>query len=283
VSVLLGTNAFPAPGEGGARQARALETWRALAGVRLANLQWPDEVFEVDGFATHPVLVHDSRTATGRAGPRKPLVNEMFGHLARIAEREGCAFFGFANGDIRWSQAAVDLAAERGLEAAAFSRMEIDPRTGADLKMVIPGIDAFVLSVDWWRRHHRRFRGYVGGEPVWDNVYTAIVLRNARSVLVNREPLIRHERHPAGDWSKSPFARYIAYLAGLDRLDFNRWALYHYHLLELRRRGSDSEVEDRLQGEIFRAPDSIAGRLRQVARGVKARVTYRLQRGGGGA
>jgi len=45
--VLLGVNAFPATGDGGRRQAEALATWRALDGVRLANLGWPGDVFEV--------------------------------------------------------------------------------------------------------------------------------------------------------------------------------------------------------------------------------------------
>ena len=283
MTLLLGVNAFPAPGEGGARQARALESWRALRGVRLANLQWPDEVFEVDGFATHPVLAHDSRTASGRPGPRKPLVSEMFGHLASIAQREGCTWFGFANGDIQWTQAAADFAAARSLEAAAFSRMDVDSQTGRDLEMVTAGIDAFVFSVEWWRRHHHRFRGYIGGEPVWDNVYAAIVLRYARSYLVNREPLIRHERHPAGDWGKSPFAPYVAHLAALDRLDFSRWAVYHYELLRMRERGIDPDAEDRLQHDVFHAPEPRSGRLLQSARAAKARAAYFFRRRGDGA
>jgi hypothetical protein len=274
VSVLLGVNAYPASGDAGARQARALESWRGLSGVRLANLQWPDEVFAVDGFATHPVLAADSRTASGRPGPRKPLVSEIFARLAEIAGREGCAWFGFANADIHWTQAAVDRVAERGLEAAAFSRMDVDPESGRELEMVTAGIDGFVLSVDWWWRHHRRFRGYVGGEPVWDNVYTAIVLRHARAELENRAPLLRHERHPAGDWRKSPFVRYVAYLAALDRLDFTRWAVYHYELLRMRERGIDPDAEDRLQREIFRRREPLSDRVLQTARALKARLAY---------
>jgi hypothetical protein len=270
-------NAFDARGDAGRRQAEALATWRALDGVRLANLQWPDDVFEVEGFATHPVLREDSRTASGRQGPRKPLVSEAFDRLAEIAAREGCRWFGYANSDIHWSPAAVARVVEGGLEAYAFSRMDFDAATGEGLEMVIAGIDAFVFSVDWWAANRRRFRAYIGGEPVWDNVYAAILLRHARSVLVNREPLIRHERHPAGDWRKSPFARYVAHLAALDRLDFSRWAVYHHRLLQLRERGAGAAEEDRLQDEVFRAPEPAGARLLQAARALKARVAYALR------
>lgn len=283
MSVLLGVNAFPAPGEAGARQARALESWRALTGVRLANLQWADAPFAVDGFATHPVLAGDSRTASGRPGPRKPLVSEAFARLAEIAAREGCAWFGYANGDIHWTQAAVDLAGARGLEAVAFSRMDVDPESGRELEMVSAGVDAFVLSVAWWRRHRHRFRPYIGGEPVWDNVYAALVLRHARAELVNREPLVRHARHPAGDWRASPFSRYVAYLAALDRLDFTRWAVYHHHLLRLRERGAGADEERRLQRAVFRRAEPLSGRLLQGARALRARAAYLARARGGGA
>ena len=276
-SLLLGVNAFDAPGDAGRRQAEALVTWRALDGVRLANLQWADDVFEVEGFATHAVLREDSRTASGRQGPRKPLVSEVFDRLAEIAAAEGCRWLGYANSDIHWSPGAVARVRGDELEAYAFSRMDFDPRTGADLEMVHAGIDAFVLSVEWWWRNRRRFRAYIGGEPVWDNVYAAIVLRHARSVLVNREPLLRHERHPAGDWRRSPYARYVACLAALDRLDFTRWAVYHHHLLQLRERGAGAAEEDRLRDEVFHAPDSVGARLLQAARALKARLAYAVR------
>jgi hypothetical protein len=277
MSLLLGVNAFDASGDAARRQAHALESWRALAGVRLANLQWPDDVVEVDGFETLPVLRADSRTVSGRAGRRLPVLNEAFDRLADAAEAAGHAWFGYANSDIHWSQAAVDRVTGGGPDAWAFSRMDVDPATGRDLEMVTAGIDGFVVSVAWWRANRRRFRGYIGGEPVWDNVYAAILLRHAGAVLVNREPLLRHERHPAGDWRRSPFARYIAYLAALDRLHFSRWAVYHHHLLLLRERGAAAEEEERLQREVFRGPEPLSGRLLQGARVLKAWLAYRAR------
>ncbi|HET7231337.1 MAG TPA: hypothetical protein VFJ16_15115, partial [Longimicrobium sp.] len=156
MSILLGVNAFPARGEGGRRQADALGAWRGLGGVALANLQWADDVYEVDGFETAPVLQADSRTATGISGRRLPLVSECFERLAAMAGERGLRWFGYANSDITLTQGAVDRVIADGREGYAFSRMDIDPETRADVSMVTEGIDVFVIGVEWWRRNARR-------------------------------------------------------------------------------------------------------------------------------
>ncbi|HEV7587909.1 MAG TPA: hypothetical protein VGO40_07230 [Longimicrobium sp.] len=270
MTVLLGVNAFPATGEGGRRQAEALATWPGLRGARPANLQWPDDVYEVDGFETLPVLRGDSRTVTGRAGRRLPVLNEAFDRLADAAAAGGHAWFGYANSDISLTQAAVDriLAAEGS--AVAFSRMDYDPATRRDLAMVTAGIDLVAVRVEWWRANRRRFRAYLGGETIWDNVYTAILLAHAGGVLLNREPLIRHERHAPGDWLKSPFAPYLNYLAALDRPYFTLWATYHQRLEEMRTRGATADEELRLQREVFGRRQSPLDRAVQAGRVLKA-------------
>jgi hypothetical protein len=231
-------------------------------------------VFEVEGFATHPVLGLDSRIVTGRKGPRKPVLSELFDHLAAIAEREGCRWFGYANSDIAFTPAAVDTVVSGGRDAYAFSRMDVHPKTGRNIEMVTAGIDAFVISASWWRTHRRRFRAYIGGEPVWDNVYASILLSHADAELLNREPLVRHERHPAGDWRGSPFADYLHYLASLDSLYFSRWAVYHHLLLALRGLRADKGAEMALQRDVFRRPPGPGDRLVQAARGLRARARW---------
>lgn len=278
MSILLGVNAFPATGDGARRQSAALETWRGLDGVRLANLGWPGDVLEVDGFATHPVLRGDSRTASGRPGPRKPLVSEAFDRLASIAAAEGCRWFAYANSDIAWTQAAVDVVIRGGREAYAFSRGDVDPESGRVIEMVTAGIDAFVVDAAWWGAHRRRFRAYVGGEPIWDNVYAAILLAHGDGELLNREPLVLHERHPAGAWGRSPYAGYLAYLAALDSPYFSRWARYHARLGELRARGADAAEEAALQRDAFRGPFAPGARLVQLGRAVKARARWAARR-----
>ena len=278
MSLLLGVNAFPASGDAARRQQAALATWRGLNGVRLANLGWPGDVLEVDGFATHAVLRGDSRTASGRGGPRKPLVSEAFDRLAAIAAAEGCRWFAYANSDIEWTQGAVDAVAQGGREVYALSRADVHPDTGRVIEMVTAGIDAFVVSVGWWGANRRRFRAYIGGEPIWDNVYTAILLAHGDGLLLNREPLLRHERHPAGAWGRSPFAPYLGYLAVLDSLYFTRWAIYHDRLLALRARGARAEEEEALQREVFRGPFPLAARLKQAGRALKARARWAAAR-----
>jgi hypothetical protein len=278
MTLLLGVNAFPASGDGARRQARALAAWRALEGVRLASLGWPGDVLEVEGFATHPVLRQDSRTVSGRNGPRKPVVSEAFDRLAEIAAREGCRWFAYANSDIAWTQAAVDRIAGGGRDAYALSRTDVHPETGEALEIVTPGVDAFAVSVAWWRANRRRFRAYIGGEPVWDNVYAALLLRHADAVLLNREALLTHERHPAGDWRRSPFARYLNFLAALDRPYFTLWAVYHDRLAALRGAGAPEDEEMRLQREVFRRGPGPLDRLVQAGRAVKARVRWAAAR-----
>jgi hypothetical protein len=278
MSLLLGVNAFAAGGDAARRQSAALESWRGLEGVRLANLGWPDDVLAVDGFATHPVLRGDSRTASGRPGPRKPIVSELFDRLATIATAEGCRWFAYANSDIAWTQAAVDAVVRGGRQGYALSRGDVDPRTGEVVEMVTAGVDAFVVDVAWWGANRRRFRAYVGGEPIWDNVYAAVLLAHGDGVLLNREPLLRHERHPAGDWGGSPYAHYLAYLAALDSLYFSRWAGYHHRLLELRARGATAEEEAALQRDAFRGRFAVGARLVQAGRALKARARWAARR-----
>ena len=278
MTLLLGVNAFAGTGEGARRQGRALERWRGLRGVHLANLQWADDVYDLDGFETHPVLRQDSRTVTGRQGPRKPIVSEAFDRLAAIAAAKGCRWFAYANSDIEWTQAAVDAVAGGGGEVYAFSRGDVDPESGEVVEMVTGGIDAFAVEVGWWGAHRRRFRAYIGGEPVWDNVYTAILLSHGRGALLNREPLLRHERHPAGDWRGSPFAAYLHHLAALDRPYFTRWAVYHHELLALRAAGASEADELALQRRVFGGRFSPGERLVQAGRALKWRWRWMRQR-----
>jgi len=278
MSVLLGVNAFPARGDGGRRQAEALAAWRGISGVQLANLQWADDAYEVDGFETVPALTSDSRTATGLSGRRLPLVSECFDRLAELARRRGLRWFAYANSDIAYTQAAVGRIVDGGRQGYAFCRMDFDPQTGEEVEMVTAGVDAFAIDAGWWRANRHRFRPYIGGEPIWDNVYAAILLAHGDAELVHRAPLVRHERHPAGDWRGSAYAPYLHYLAALDRPYFTLWATWHHRLLELRARGSTEAEEMDLQREVFGRRPSVLDRAVQAARAARAKARW-LTRG----
>jgi hypothetical protein len=273
--LLLGTHVHPAQGDAARRQDAAVAALRGLTGVSLVNLQWPDAVIEVPGWRTLPALAADSPGVTGRRGGRKPIVLELFGRLAAEAERAGASHFAFTNSDIHLSQALVDRVLAERRDGYAVSRMDFDGETGEDLEVVTSGVDAFAVSVEWWRANAHRFRGYIVGEPVWDNVYASALLCHADAAILNRGAWARHERHPVA-WKASPFAEYTRLLAALDRPYFSLWAAYWHRLAEMRERGATEAEEDALRRDVFRPP--AGGRALHVARVAKARVRYALAR-----
>jgi hypothetical protein len=97
-------------------------------------------------------------------------------------------------------------------------------------------------------------------------------------VLLNREPLLRHERHAAGDWRGSPFAAYLNHLAALDRPYFTRWAIYHDQLQAVRTRGAPAQEEIALQRRVFGGGFSTGERLVQAGRALKWRWRWMRQR-----
>ena len=278
MSVVLGVNAFAARGEAADRQARALAAWPAPPGVHRVNLQWADDVHEAEGFQTLAVLAGDARRAAGVRGRRLPLMRECMDRLAEHARAVGAHAFAYANSDVALTPAAVELMRAGGHDGWAFSRMDVDPATGRELEVVTAGVDAVGARVEWWEAHRHRFRAYPGGEPVWDNVYAALLLAHGDSLLLNRGAWVLHERHAPGEWRASPYARYIQYLAALDRPYFSLWAEYHAALAALRSRGAGEDEELRLQRETFcRRPGTLARAL-QAARAAKATARWAARR-----
>ncbi len=273
MSILLGVNIYAAASEAARRQDNCLRSLRALSGVRLVNLQFIDDLIEAEGFETLPLLKNDSRKITGRTGARKPVASEMFGVLAREARRRGCRYFAFSNSDIIITQAAIDRAAEGDKQAYIFSRMDFDGRSGADLGMLIAGLDLFVIDSGWWLDNERRFRPYISAEWCWDNVYAAITLCHSDGMLLNREPLIKHESHPSAAGSTA-FTRFNGLLAALDRLYFTLWCEYYEKLGRLRARNADLSDELDLQAKVFAWNPSSLDRFVQACRAAKAKLNY---------
>lgn len=276
--IVIGTQFYPAePGAAG-RQARCRAAVLALDDAVPVNLQFAAETYQADGFRTLSVLQQDSRTVSGVDGVRKPIMSEMFDALAGIARAEGARYFVFLNNDIQITPAAIETVLSRGLDAYAFSRMDLDPATGAELEVQIFGIDMFAVDAAWWIRERRRFRPYIAGEGCWDNVYASISCAHGRSALVNDRPGIFHERHPTL-WKDSPFTGYNGYLATLDAPYFSRWCHYTARVDEARKAGA--AVDPRLANEIMGdARLSPAETVRHAARLLRARVRHALGRAG---
>jgi hypothetical protein len=232
-----------------------MDTLRELSPWPLVNLQFADRanLQEMDGFETAAVLRVDSNTVTGRPGVRKPVLSELFTRLAEAAVERGAPMFLFTNSDIIFTSAAFDRIGDGNERAQVVARTDFEPETGRDLPPLIYGTDVFAVEAAWWLANRHRFRPYVVGEGCWDNVYTAQLLCWAGGLLLNREPLVRHEAHALA-WRQSPFAEHNRYLAALDRLYFTRWVTYASRLAVLRRDASGLALladEQRLQDDVF--------------------------------
>ena len=277
MTLVVGTHTFAATGDAARRQSNALAVLRDLRGVSVANVQFADGGHTVDGVQTIASLTRDSCTVSHREGPRKAIVSDILDVLCARADQLGAPHFCFMNADILLSQDAVDWIAAGGHDAWLFSREDFDGESGAALGMATAGMDVIAITTEWWRRNRHRFRPYIAGEAVWDNVYTAIVMCHANAALENRRPLVRHEAHPAR-WTpgEGPFARYTQYLAARDAGYFTLWCEYWDGLQALRRRGDDPEQENALAARVFVWRPTPAARAVQALRTIKAEVRYRL-------
>src|SRR5688500_5273347 len=109
----------------------------------------------------------------------------------------------------------------------------------------------FVVSVRWWQHNRSRFRPYILGEACWDNVYTAVMMCHSDGGVLNRDPLILHERHAALWRDATPAARYNGMLAALDARYFDLWSKYWHRLEGLRAAESPRSAESSLARELF--------------------------------
>jgi hypothetical protein len=276
--VLIGMFTYAATGDAARRQDACVRSLLSLSRADVVNLTFPHDGHHVDGVESLAVLRKDARTVTGKPGRRKGMLGEMFRVLGREAVARGARYFCFTNADIVWSQEAVDWILESGKQGYCFSRRNVDAVTGADQGIELSGIDAFAIEPAWWRLHAHRFRDYIVGEDIWDNTYTAIVMCHADAALENRLGLLRHDLHEAGATRNASYAAYLQYLSALDAGYFRLWCHYWWPLVEGRERGASAAEEERLAREVFVWRPTVASRLVQSARNVKALARYAASR-----
>lgn len=274
--ITIGTRFYPASEESERRQARARAALLALPDVHRVNLQFTDETYRPEGFDTRAVLRLDSRRVTGGGRVRKPIVSEMFDALAAVASERGDRYFAYLNADIEVSLDAIARIAGGCRDAYAFCRTDLAPGTREARNVLLLGLDLFAADVTWWRRERRRFRPYIAGEALWDNVYAAMMASHGNADIVDVDPGIYHEQH-AASWGGGLYAEYNGYLAALDAPYFSRWA--HYVAALQSARAGDEVDRDRLQAEVF-GPPVLRGLAwpRHLARDLRARVRYALRR-----
>jgi hypothetical protein len=254
--LLLGTSVSGKPGDTARREAAAQASLAALrpGGTECLNLSFVDEPAADMLLPQRRALTQDAPGVSGVAGARKPLVLEMLDVLAAEASARGIPRIGLVNGDIVVPPAAIARLVALDCPAVAISRTDVGGG-GPDAEM-LQGVDMFVFDREFWQRERRRFRPYLLGEMVWDNVYASLVCCHG-GALLNRERLILHERHPSVAHG-SPFARYVHQLATRDRSYFTLWCTYVSRAKALRARGGSAEEEYALQREVFLAPGRAA-------------------------
>jgi hypothetical protein len=271
--IAIGTRFYPAEADSERRQARARAALLELRGVVPINLQFVDEGFSPAGFRTLAILRQDSRTVTGAAGARKPVVSEMFDVLADTARTSGCRYFAYLNADIEVTAVALERIAAGDRDGYAFSRVDLDPDTGAAIGVQIYGLDMFAIDAAWWQREGRRFRPYIAGEAFWDNVYGALLCAHGRGEIVNERPGIFHEAHPTV-WNDGPFASHNGFLAALDAPYFSRWVSYATELDALREAGGPVDNHRLMTRTLADARLSAGEAAVHAARQLRARVGY---------
>lgn len=272
--LLVGTHTFAASGDGLRRQAASIASLQALARVRLVNVQFARDPHHADGIDTLAVLRNTSNTLTGRAGPRKPDVSEIFAALFTEAVSRDIPLFCFTNADIIFTQRAVDWILSGSNDTCMLSRQNFDGVTGADQAMELTGTDVFAMTTPWWTANAHRFRRYLLGEVGFDNVYTAIMMCHGNGALENRRPLVRHETHAARTVPSPHFGEYIRLLCALDALYFTRWCFYWDGLVRLRARGASEAEETAWARTAFTWRPTLGDRAVQQARSVKAHLRY---------
>jgi len=274
--VLLGTHTWAASADAARRNAHGIASLHALRDVDIVNVQFRDRPHEYPGLETAAVMPNDSNVITRRKGPRKPIMFELFDALAREASARAIPYFCFTNTDILVSQPAIDWIHQAGKDAYIFSRRNFDGTTGAPLTIEFAGYDVYAIRPSWWFRHRHRFRAYIAGEGIWDEVYTTIVMCHADAAIENRLSLVRHEAHPMVPVPSKEFGRYIQMLAAFDAGYFSVWCQYYVGVTALREAGAGLEEEEAFARQVFVWRPGAADRVIQVARNVKAVARYEL-------
>jgi hypothetical protein len=273
--LLIGTHTYPGAPAAMRRQQAAIEALVALRGAECVNVQFAQQPHDVAELRTLPLLKHSSNSVSGRRGPSKAIVSEIFDVLAAEASAKAIAYIGFTNSDIIFTQQAVDWILEGGREAYMFSREDFDAEAHAPPQMIVAGVDVLAVSTVWWLANRHRFRRYIVGEACWDNVYTSIVMCHADARIENRNPLVRHERHPMGPLPSPYFGQYVRMLAAFDAGYFSLWYRYWDGLSRLRAAGGATpEQEAGLARDVFVWNPGPRARAVQWGRDIKAIVRY---------
>jgi glycosyltransferase involved in cell wall biosynthesis len=272
VPVIVGAHVHASGAADAARQESFARQLRACQVAELVNVQFvrPDLQQRIADVETLDVLVQDSVSITGRDGPPKPVVSEIFDALADRAVMRRVRYFMYVNADVEVRREAILEIVDGARDAYVFARTECE--AGQPWRLLRNGIDAFVFDARWWKCNRNRFRAYLLGEPTWDNVYAAIALSHSDGALIANVGLLCHETHEIA-WRHSPFAEYQRLLAALDARYFTKWCEYYSRIRNLDE-GAFGTAGPRAADQTFGAQETFRQQLVQSARAAKAYARY---------
>jgi hypothetical protein len=101
---------------------------------------------------------------------------------------------------------------------------------------------------------------------------------HSNGLILNREPIILHERHPTLRHDVTSTARYNGFLAALDARYFSLWCEYWGRLEQARAEGMSAAGQQALRDEVFVWRRSAKSALQQSVRSARARLQFRRRR-----
>src|SRR5215218_6044106 len=95
--LLIGTHTYPGGASAMRRQQEAVGALLTLSGAEAVNVQFAHEPHHIRGLRTLPLLRHSSNSVSGRRGPSKAIVSEVFDVLAAEAAARSIRYICFTN------------------------------------------------------------------------------------------------------------------------------------------------------------------------------------------
>lgn len=126
-----------------------------------------------------------------------PFIKDLFDLSCDLAEE----YFIYSNSDIILSQKFINFVNTKDIEAFGVSRIDVKEVNSLNeatypTRMEPAGFDTWVVSKKWWSQHRHLFPDMLIGRPLFDVIFTVLMLFNSKNIHMSRDYLIYHIRHP---------------------------------------------------------------------------------------
>lgn len=237
MKIVIGINNFKKEEDFNNREKMCVDSLRIIKQkypfVKLVNVCFPDENYELKDFVTLPVL---SQTNESYSNKKIPFVNEIFDTLANI----DCDYFIFINNDVALSNRFVNTIVNNSkkdcfpaskLHFLKFDSIN-DPFPEPE-SVSVHGFDGFGIKNNWWKQNRHRFANLLLGHAYWDTYFFAKCMLYGDCIVLNKPPLsIFHLDHKSNSMLESSGNRYneTIFANDIDNLS-QKWFSYVYNVL----------------------------------------------------